>query len=174
MSKYILIIIASVILYMSYTLDLKQKNKELLEQLLLINTKIYQNNQLLKNKEKILNKIKEQLAIAEKNRKKLFPPSTNDSVALGQIQGFIKNVATKIGIEVVVSNWGEPILKERYKKLPVSFTIRAYPQQLALFFDQLYSYDKFLKIDTLTIGKFRKEKLVLTFTVAGYKLERQN
>ncbi|HIE58638.1 MAG TPA: hypothetical protein EYP82_01620 [Hydrogenothermaceae bacterium] len=107
-------------------------------------------------------------------KKKMFSAKINDSIALGKIQGFTKEIAKKTGVEVVVSNWGEPVSKGKYKKLPVSFTIRAYPQQLTLFFDQLYSYDKFLKIDTLTIGKFRKEKLVLSFTIAGYKLEKKN
>lgn len=173
MSKYILILLASILIYIGYATDLKQKLENLKDQLLLVNTKIYQNEELIKNKEKILKKINKEIKVANENKKKLFSPNTNDSIDLGNIQSFVKNTALKSGIEVVVSNWGEPITKKGYKKLPVSFVIRAYPEQLSQFFNSLYSYEKFLKIDTLTIGKYRNEKLVLSFTIAGYKLEQE-
>ncbi|HIE58637.1 MAG TPA: hypothetical protein EYP82_01615 [Hydrogenothermaceae bacterium] len=70
MNKHFLMLLISITLYVGYTTDLEQKVKQLSNQLMLINVKIYQNNQLLKYKEKILKQIKEKLKIAKTNEKK--------------------------------------------------------------------------------------------------------
>ena len=158
MSKTLLFFAVALILYIGYGIDFKNEVKNDKNKLLLINTKIEKNRYILTQKDKIKKQIQQQLGIDKLNREKLFSESINNSIALGEIQNFVKSVAEKLNIEVVMSNWGEPELKNEYKKLPVSFVLRAYPQQLKPFFDKIYSYQKFLKIETFTTGKYKKEK----------------
>jgi len=172
-TRYVLFFLLVLTLYIGYVDDKKKETEQLINQLKIINTKIANNETLIKQKENILTKIKRQEEISRKNRSKLFPPTINDSLIFGKVQQYIKNICNDIGVDLVSSNWGEVIRKSKYKKIPVSFIIRIYPHQLTTFFNKLYSYEKFLKIDSIMIGNYKSQKLVINFIVSAYKLENK-
>ena len=174
MSRNFLVLVLALLLFTTYGRDAKRDVEDLKNELSLINAKIAKEKHIIANKDMLIKKIKSQEKVAIQNKKMLFPPNVNDSIAFGKIQSFVKRVVSNLGMDFVSSNWGEPVQKEGYLKLPISFIVRCYPEQVDEFLKKMYSYDKLLKIESITIGKFRKEKLVLNLIICGFKLESNN
>jgi len=173
MTRNLLALLFVILVFITYGEPAKEDMENLKEELLLLNTRISKENDILKKKRKLIEELKRQKEVALKNEKKLFPADVNDSIALGEIQSFVKKIARDSGMDFVSSNWGEPVEKEGYVKLPISFILRGYPENVDEFLRKLYSYDRLLRIERITIGKFKKEKLVLNFVISAFKMEKK-
>jgi Tfp pilus assembly protein PilO len=172
--RNLLFLLLSILLFMKYGEPTKKDIEYLKGELTLLNTKISKESWILKEKRNLMKELKKQEKKAEENRKKLFSSNLNNSIALGKVQNYIKKIAEDSGMDFVSSNWGEPIEKDRYIKLPISFILRGYPANVDTFLKKLYSWNKLLKIETITIGKFNRQKLVLNFTIFAFKLEKKS
>ena len=170
MSKRPLVLLLAILIFSLYARPAREAVEKLKDELIFINAKIKREQSILERKKDFLKVIQKQQQRAEVNEKKMFASVVNDSIALGEIQSHIKKIALDIGMDFVSSNWGEPLKKHKYIKLPISFMLRGYPDEVNEFFKKLSSLEKIFKIERITIGKYKKEKLVLNFSLSGFKM----
>lgn len=171
MKKKILVILVSFVIFMVYNKDLGLKIDNIEQQILLLNKRIAHYKQILDYKSDVLRKIEIQLQIDKENRKKFFSKNIDNSVIFEQIQQYINSIAKSSGLEIVSAKWGEPMEKEGYLELPLFFSCKATSYQLDYLLRSIYTYKYFLKIKSLSINKYLKDKLSLKFTISGFKIK---
>ncbi len=173
--KKVIIILLLLVGYIFFIKPKAENIESMVQELAFIQQKISKEEYLKKNKEKILKDIDKMLQIAQKNKQKFFSPQINNSEALGKILEYLKNSALKNNIEFLTSQWGEPVEDEtgNFMKLPISVVVRGDPPDINKYLQDVYSYNKLIKIDKVTFGIYRKEKINLSFSVIGYKLLKE-
>ncbi len=173
--KKIIVILLLLVFYIFFIKPKAENIEPLVEEVALYQKKISKEEYLKKNKEKIQKDIKNMLTIAQKNKEKFFPPEMNNSEALGKILEFLKSTASSNNVEFLTSQWGEPVEDEtgNFIKLPLSVVVRGYPPDINSYLQNVYSFNKIIKIDKLDLSIYRKEKINLSFSVVGYKLNKK-
>ncbi len=173
--KKVIIILLLLVVYIFFIKPKAENIEPLVEEVALYQKKITKEQYLKENKDKILKDINKMLEIAENNKKKFFSPEINNSEALGQILEFLKITASNNNIEFLTSQWGEPVEDEtgNFLKLPLSVVVRGYPPEINKYLQDVYSYEKLIKIEKVSISIYRNEKINLSFSTIGYKLIRK-
>jgi len=172
--KKLIVLLLILLVYIFFIKPKSENIKPLLEENKFYQKKILKEKYLKENREKIIKNITKMMKVAKKNKEKFFQKQISNSEAIGKIAEFLKNSAIMTNTEFVNSYWGEPIEDETnsYIKLPLSVTIRGYPPEIDKFLKNIFSYEKLLKIERLTVGIYEKQKLVVNFTIIGYKLKK--
>lgn len=108
--------------------------------------------------------------IIELNKKMFFSDKLSTSSAMGNMQSVIKSFAKENSLQVLSINWADPEEKDGYIKLPISFTVKGYPDGIFNFTKEILSFKKLMRFSVYSISRYR-DKLILKAIIVGFKLK---
>ena len=105
------------------------------------------------------------------NSSRLYPAETSESLALTDLQDFVKTTATNCKMEITTSTWGEAVAdaKSGITRIPMTFTLTGIPADVDQFLKKLLSGRQFIKIERATINRVQDQQLVLTLALVAFK-----
>lgn len=108
---------------------------------------------------------------AATNEAYLYQAKTSASLALVDLQDFVKNIATAKKMEIVSSTWGEPTYDSTadITRIPMNFILRGVPPDVDQFLQKLLYGPKYVKIERASISKFQDQQLVLNLSLLAFK-----
>ncbi len=170
MDKKLMIIVVLLALYVIWIKPLNQKAQFIRFQIAATDKAIAKEKFISKQAKKI----KKLYPIYEKtdkeNKRIFFSLVTPVSTAMSKLQQSLKRAAKAVGIKITSLNWGEPIKKDGYLKLPLSFTLNGRPEQVSFFLERIADSKKLMRFEEITISKYSKNRLRFNAIVFGFKL----
>jgi hypothetical protein len=114
-------------------------------------------------------------AASSVNEAYLYPATMSNSLALVDLQDFVKNGAKANRLEVISSNWGEPIAdpKTGQTRLPMTFMVKGAPADLDVFLRKLLYGRRYIKVERATVSRFQEQLLTLNFSLVAFKRDVQ-
>jgi Type II secretion system (T2SS), protein M subtype b len=105
------------------------------------------------------------------NEAYIYPAATSASLALVDLQDFVKSTATAAKLEITTSTWGEPVADSSIgmTRIPMSFMLRGLPADVDAFLQKILYGKKFIKVDRASISKFQDQLLVLNLSLVAFK-----
>lgn len=109
---------------------------------------------------------------ASTNDAYVYSAKTSSSLALVDLQDFVKSAAVATNMEVSTSTWGEPVADSAtgVTRIPMTFTVAGEPLALDQFLQKLLYGKKYIKIERATITKSQAQKLMLNISLVAFKL----
>jgi hypothetical protein len=109
--------------------------------------------------------------IAATNESYLYSSTTSSSLALVDLQDFVKRMATDAKMEIVTSTWGEPTPDSTTGmiRIPMTFMLKGIPPDLDQFLQKLLYGRKYIKIERATISKYQDQQLFLNLSLVAFK-----
>jgi len=108
---------------------------------------------------------------ATTNEAYIYPAKTSSSLALVDLQDFVKNTATSTKMEITTSTWGEPVADSTtgMTRIPMTFMLKGIPADVDQFLQKLLYGKKFIKIERATISKYQEQQLLLSLSLVAFK-----
>jgi hypothetical protein len=110
-------------------------------------------------------------AAASANEAYLYSAAQSDSLAMVDLQDFVKSTAISTRLEVQSSIWGEPVddPKIGLTKIPMTFAVKGLPADLDAFLRKLLYGRRFIKVERATLSKVQDQQLLLNFSMLAFK-----
>jgi hypothetical protein len=108
---------------------------------------------------------------ATANETYFYPAKTSATLALVDLQDFVKNTALTTKMEVTTSTWGEPVADGAtgMMRIPMTFMLRGVPADVDQFLQKLLYGKKYIRIERATISKYQDQQLVLNLALVAFK-----
>ncbi|MFA7403356.1 MAG: GspMb/PilO family protein [Pelobacteraceae bacterium] len=108
---------------------------------------------------------------ATTNEAYIYPAKTSSSLALVDLQDFVKSTATATKMEITTSTWGEPVADSTtgMTRIPMTFMLKGIPADVDQFLQKLLYGKKFIKIERATISKYQDQQLLLSLSLVAFK-----
>lgn len=109
--------------------------------------------------------------IAISNEAYVYPEKSSSSLALVDLQDFVKSMATATKMEILTSTWGEPVADPAtaMTRIPLSITLKGGPADVDQFLQKILYGKKFIKIERATIAKYQEQQLSLNLSLVAFK-----
>lgn len=106
------------------------------------------------------------------NEAYFYSAKTSASLALVDLQDFVKSTATATKMEITTSTWGEPIADTATGmiRIPMTFTLKGVPGDVDQFLQKLLYSKKYIKVERATISKYQEQQLLLNLSLVAFKL----
>ncbi len=171
--KKLLIILILLAIYIFFVNPLNSKLKMKMFELRNIE-KYIAKEKFIENKAKEIKKTYPQaMQKIRKNQQLFFPENISTSSAMSYMQKTIKNLALKEGLNIINMHWGVAENKNNYDSLPISFTMKGYPNQIFLFIKDILSLKKLIKFNIYSTSAYR-DKILIRAVVSGFKIKKEN
>jgi hypothetical protein len=101
----------------------------------------------------------------------MYPVKTSASLALVDLQDFVKTKATTTKMEITTSTWGEPVADviTGLTRIPMTVTLKGIPPDVNMFLQKLLYGEKFIKIERASITKYQDQQLLLNLSLVAFK-----
>ena len=101
----------------------------------------------------------------------LYPAGESESLALVDLQDFVKGIVVANHMEIVTSTWGEPAPdpKNGLTRIPMTFVVKGVPSGMDAFLRQLLYGRRFIKAERATITRFQDQQLLLNISMVAFK-----
>jgi hypothetical protein len=108
---------------------------------------------------------------AATNEGYFYPAKTSASLALVDLQDFVKNTANTTKMEITSSTWGEPVADSTTGmiRIPMSFIFKGVPADVDQFLQKLLYGKKYIKIERATVTKYQDQQLLLNVSLVAFK-----
>ena len=170
MAKYFLFILLAFFLFINILNPLEKELKETLKKKQLLYYKLEKQKFYLNN-EKLVNKILlQQTDTLSKSTNMFFDKKDKQTLVFSKIQSYIQSIVKDAKITQL--HTGVVIEKNNYYQYPVVLDLRIIPEDLNIFFRNIFNSKYYFSIDSLKIVSLRRESLLkLKITFIGYQLK---
>lgn len=105
------------------------------------------------------------------NESYIYSEKTSASLALVDLQDFVKKTATATKMEITTSTWGEPVFDSTtgMSRIPMSFMLKGVPADLEPFLQKLLYGNKYIKIERATVSKYQDQQLLINLSLIAFK-----
>lgn len=106
------------------------------------------------------------------NEAYLYPAKTSTSLALVDLQDFVKSSAIASKMEITTSTWGEavPDSVTNMTRIPMTFTLKGVPADVDKFLQKLLYGGKYIRIERASLSKTQDQQLYITLSLVAFKL----
>jgi hypothetical protein len=151
--------------YFDNEIKITVKKQELLKQ------KIKKQKLYDSNIKEIKITLEKQKDIFINNRKPFFKKEKKETIIFSEIQQSIQNIFKSIGGKITQLNSGAVIKNKFYKKYNIALNFEIIPEDLEIFFKNLYKTEKYLFIDSIHLYRDKREKMIrVRISLIGYQL----
>ena len=170
MAKYFLFILLAFFLFINILNPLEKELKETLKKKQLLYYKLEKQKFYLNN-EKLVNKILlRQTDTLSKSSNMFFDKKDKQTLVFSKIQSYIQSIVKDAKITQL--HTGVVVEKNNYYQYPVVLDLRIIPEDLNIFFRNIFNSKYYFSIDTLKIVSLKRESLLrLKITFIGYQLK---
>jgi len=170
MAKYFLFILLAFFLFINILNPLEKELKETLKKKQLLYYKLEKQKFYLNN-EKLVNKILlRQTDTLSKSTNMFFDKKDKQTLVFSKIQSYIQSIVKDAKITQL--HTGVVIEKNNYYQYPVVLDLRIIPEDLNIFFRNIFNSKYYFSIDSLKIVSLKRESLLrLKITFIGYQLK---
>jgi len=170
MAKYFLFILLAFFLFINILNPLEKELKETLKKKQLLYYKLEKQKFYLNN-EKLVNKILlRQTDTLSKSSNMFFDKKDKQTLVFSKIQSYIQSIVKDAKITQL--HTGVVIEKNNYYQYPVVLDLRIIPEDLNIFFRNIFNSKYYFSIDSLKIVSLKRESLLrLKITFIGYQLK---
>jgi hypothetical protein len=170
--RSLLVLLAVTVAFVLYVKPARQNIDLLQSKIAVLDSQIASQENIKRQRKGIDGHLKSTGAAAAANESYLYPAAKSNSLALVDLQQFVKGAATASHMEVVTSTWGEPAPDPGTGliKIPMTFTMKGLPANLDQFLKRLcYGSSRYIKTERATISKFQDQMLLLNISLVAFK-----
>lgn len=171
MDRSLLIILMITTAFIFYIKPAREKGDQTRMRLTVVETQIAAQETIKRDSANFKKRVATTGKTATTNETYIYPAKTSASLALVDLQDFVKNTATATKMEVTTSTWGEPVADTTtgMTRIPMTFMIRGFPADVDQFLQKLLYGKKFIKIERATILKTQEQQLSLNVSLVAFK-----
>jgi hypothetical protein len=169
--RSLLIVLMITVAFIFYVKPAREKGEQTRMRLAVIETQIAAQEAIKRGSADFKNRVATTGKTATSNEAYLYPAKTSASLALVDLQDFVKNTATTTKMEITTSNWGEPVVDAAtgMTRIPMTFMLKGVPVDLDQFLQKLLYGKKYIKIERATISKFQDQQLYINLSLVAFK-----
>jgi hypothetical protein len=171
MDRSLLLLLAITVAFIFYVKPARENINLLQTRLDVLNSQIAAQENIKRQNKNLGGYLKTTGIAASANEGYLYPAAESTSMAMVDLQDFVKNSATANRQEIVASTWGEPVddPKTGQIRLPMTFTVKGAPSDLDAFLRKLLHDRHFIKIERATVSRYQDQQLMFNFSMVAFK-----
>jgi len=169
--RSLLIVLVITVAFIFYIKPAREKGEQIRMRLTVVESQIAAQEAIKRGSADFRKRVAMTGKTATANESYIYPAKTSASLALVDLQDFVKSTATATKMEVITSTWGEPVIDAAtgMARIPMSFMLRGVPADVDQFFQKLLYGKKFIKIEKATISKYQDQQLLLNLSLVAFK-----
>lgn len=169
--RTLLIVLMITAAFIFYVKPAREKGEQVRMKLAIVESQIAAQEAIRRSSGDFRQRVEATGRTASANEAYLYPAKTSASLALVDLQDFVRGVATATKMEIVTSTWGEPAadVTTGITRIPMNFMLRGVPPDVDQFLQKLLYGRKFVKIERATISKYQDQLLVLNLSLVAFK-----
>jgi len=172
MAKYYLYVLVSLFILLNVVDYIQKELKQTIKQHTLLEYKIAKQKLYSSHTQEVKNILNEQKKILEQNEKFFFKKDKKETLIFSEIQKYLQSISKSIDGEITKLQSGSVIDFKEYKRYPITLDVRLIPEDLNIFLKNIYSWNKYLYIDSIFIYTLQIEnRLRVKITLVGYQLK---
>jgi hypothetical protein len=169
--RSLLVVLLITVVFIFYIKPGREKGEQIKMRLAVIETQIAAQEAIKRGRADFKKRVFTIGKTATTNEAYLYSAKTSASLALVDLQDYVKNTATATKIEIATSTWGEPVVDSStgMTRIPMSFMFKGIPADIDQFFQKLLYGKKYIKIERAGVSKFQDQQLLLNLSLVAFK-----
>lgn len=169
--RSLLIVLMITVAFIFYIKPAREKGEQTKMRLAVIETQIAAQETIKRESADFKKRVATTGKTATTNEAYVYPVKTSASLALVDLQDFVKSTATATKMEIITSTWGEPVADAvtGMTRIPMNFTITGVPADVDQFLQKILFGKKYIKIERATVSKTQVQQLLLNLSLVAFK-----
>jgi hypothetical protein len=169
--RSLLIVLMITVAFIFYVKPAREKGEQTRLKLLVIESQIAAQEAIKRGSSDFKKRVDAIGKTATANEAYIYPEKTSASLALVDLQDFVKIIANATKLEITTSTWGEPVADTTtgLTRIPMSFMFKGTPEAVDQFLQKLLYGKKYLRIERATITKYQDQQLILNLSLIAFK-----
>lgn len=169
--RSLLIVLMITVAFIFYIKPAREKDEQTRMRLAVIETQIAAQETIKRESADFKKRVATTGKTATTNETYVYPAKTSASLALVDLQDFVKSSAAAAKMEIATSTWGEPVADAvtGMTRIPMTFILKGVPAAVDQFLQKLLYGKKYIKIERATITKSQEQQLLLNLSLVAFK-----
>ena len=169
--RSLFVLLAITVAFILYVKPARENSDLLQTRIALLDSQIAAQQNIRRQRREIDGRLKATGVTASANEGYLYPASKSNSLALVDLQDFVKVAAAACRMEIVSSNWGEATVdpKSGLVRIPMTFMLKGMPGDLDGFLQRLLYGRRFIKVERATISRLQDQQLMVNVSLVAFK-----
>ncbi|MEI6206357.1 MAG: GspMb/PilO family protein [Desulfuromonadales bacterium] len=171
MDRSLLIVLVITAAFIFYIKPAREKGEQTRMRLSVVESQIATQEAIKRGSADFKKRVEATGKTATTNETYLYPSKTSASLALVDLQDFVKSTATATKMEITTSTWGEPVVDGTtgMTRIPMTFMLKGVPADVDQFLQKLLYGNKFIKIERASVSRLQDQLLVLNLSLVAFK-----